>query len=58
MGVHGIAAVGELRPHAVGEKLVLRGFWPGRVTHCVLLVAAVYLLQKHQVGAGGAYSLT
>ncbi|MCY1444989.1 hypothetical protein D9M71_614850 [compost metagenome] len=54
MGVHGIAAVGELRPHAVGQELVLRRIGPGRLAQGVLLVATVHFLEKHQVGTRGA----
>lgn len=53
--VHGIASIGELRPHAVGEKLVLGRLWPRRVALGMVLMAAVNLLQEHQVGATGTH---
>ena len=55
--VHGVAAVGEVAPHAVGEKLVLRGCWPVFVARCVFVMLTQHFLQEHQVGTGTAHCL-
>ena len=56
--VHGIAAVSELGPHAVGKEFILRGIRPGRVAQGMLLMAAMHFLQEHQVCAGGTDRFT
>lgn len=50
-----VAAIGELRPHAVGEELVVRRLRPVVVAPGVALVGAEHFLEEHQVGAGGAH---
>ncbi|MNL01229.1 hypothetical protein D3C87_1216930 [compost metagenome] len=55
VGIDRIAAIGEITPHAVGQKLVLRGLWPVVVARGVPIVFADDFLQKHQVRRGAAY---
>ncbi|MNK78577.1 hypothetical protein D3C87_982140 [compost metagenome] len=55
VGVNGIAPVGEIAPHAVGEKFVLRGLWPFVVAVRMPFVFTHHFLQKHQIGRGAAH---
>src|SRR5690606_32563616 len=55
--IHGVAAVGELRPHAVGEEFVLWRFGPVVDPRRVALVGPQYFLEEQQVGADGAYRI-
>jgi hypothetical protein len=57
VGINSVTAIGELRPHAVSEKLVLWGLGPVWMALGVLLVTTVNLLEKHQVRVGGAHGL-
>ncbi|MCY1433526.1 hypothetical protein D9M71_495570 [compost metagenome] len=52
--IHGIAPVGVLRPHAVGEEFVVRPGRPAGLAAGVPAVFAVHFLEKHQVGVGFA----
>ncbi|MNG31806.1 hypothetical protein D3C84_1176800 [compost metagenome] len=52
-----IASVGKLRPEGVREEFVLGHRWPVVVALVVMLVGAVYLLQKHHVGGDTAHRL-
>ncbi|MNF94499.1 hypothetical protein D3C84_772110 [compost metagenome] len=58
IGVDRVASVGKVAPHAVGEKLVLRGRWPVVVARRVAIMLAQHLLQEHKVGGGTAHCLT
>ena len=58
IGVYRIAPVGEIAPHAVGQKLVLRGLRPIVETGRVPLVFTDDFLQEHQVRGSTAYRLT
>jgi len=55
VGVYGIAAVGEVAPHAVSEKFVLGRLRPAGVARGMAIVAAEHLLQEHDVGLGTAH---
>ncbi|MNN79289.1 hypothetical protein D3C81_1959170 [compost metagenome] len=52
LGIHGIAPVGELRPHAVGKEFIVRSGWPAGMTASMPAVLSVHLLEEHQVGGG------
>ncbi len=54
-GIHRVAPVGELRPHAVGQILVLRRRRPGRQARGVQAMGAEDLLEEHQVGTDAAH---
>ena len=56
--VHRIAAIGELRPQAVGEEFVLRHRRPVGVAPGMLFVGAVDFLQKHHIGRHAAHRFT
>jgi hypothetical protein len=58
MGIDGIAPVGELRPDAVGEELVLRHVRPVTEALGVAFVGAVDFLEEHHVGAHAAHRFT
>ncbi|MNV73236.1 hypothetical protein D3C71_1663740 [compost metagenome] len=47
--IHGVAAIGVLRPDRVGQKLVVRHLRKVRQAACVPMVRALHLLQKNQV---------
>ncbi|MNH12832.1 hypothetical protein D3C79_723850 [compost metagenome] len=57
IGVHGIAPIGKVGPHAVGEELVLRGLRPTGVARGVAVMAAEHFLEKYDVGLGAAHRL-
>ncbi len=54
-GIHRVAPVGELRPHAVGQILVLRRRRPGWQARGVQAMGAEDLLEEHQVGTDAAH---
>ena len=57
MGVHRVAAIGELGPDLVGEELVVRVFGEVQELRRVFLVRALHLLQEDHVGADRAHGL-
>ena len=46
-----VAAIGEIAPHGVGEKLVLRLYRPVTMALCVAIVSALDFLQEDDVRA-------
>jgi hypothetical protein len=57
LGVHHVAAVGELRPDAVGQEFVVRRLGPVLDLLAVLVVRAQHLLHEHHVGAHLAHGI-
>jgi hypothetical protein len=55
--VDSVAAVREIRPDGVGQKLVLRFRGPFEVFFGVALVSAEHLLQKNDIGTERAQSI-
>ncbi|MCY1434529.1 hypothetical protein D9M71_505910 [compost metagenome] len=58
VGVDRIAAIGELRPHAVGEELVVRRRRPVPVALGVAVMVAQHFLEEYQVGFGGTHRVS
>ncbi|MCY1173492.1 hypothetical protein D9M73_136540 [compost metagenome] len=56
--IHRVAAIGELRPQAVGKEFILRHRRPVGVAPGVLFVGAVDFLQKHHIGRHAAHRFT
>ncbi|ESA88791.1 hypothetical protein HMPREF1620_03915 [Escherichia coli 909945-2] len=55
--VYGIATVGKIAPHSVGEKLVVRGIGPVFHMQRMNFVRAHHFLQANNIGADGTHGI-